>query len=90
LKTLEDIDKSVKEMVKSEKFPIQAIQEIWDTMKRSNLRIIGRPGLHRETLSRKKQNKTKKKTKQKIGREEESLLKGPDFFFFFLRQGFSV
>ena len=30
-----------KENVKSEKFLTQNIQEIWDTMKRTNLRIIG-------------------------------------------------
>jgi hypothetical protein len=38
--TTEDIDTSVKENVKARKFLIQNIQEIWDMMKRSNLRII--------------------------------------------------
>ena len=34
-------DSSVKENVKSNKFLTQNIQELWDTMKRQNLRIIG-------------------------------------------------
>ena len=38
--TIEEIDTSVKENVKSKKFLTQNIQEIWDTMKRPNLRII--------------------------------------------------
>ena len=36
-----ETDISVKENVKSKKFLTQNIQEIWDTMKRPNLRIIG-------------------------------------------------
>ena len=32
---------SIKENIKSNKFLTQIIQEIWDTMKRRNLRIIG-------------------------------------------------
>jgi hypothetical protein len=39
--TMEEIDTSVKENAKSKKFLTQNIQEIWDTMKRSNLRIRG-------------------------------------------------
>ena len=39
--TIEEIDSSVKENIKSNKSLIQNIQEIWDTMKRPNLRIIG-------------------------------------------------
>ena len=38
---LEEIDSSVKENVNSKKILTQSIQEIWDTMKNSNLRIIG-------------------------------------------------
>ena len=38
---IEKGDSSVKENVKSNKFLTQNIQEIWDTMKRQNLRIIG-------------------------------------------------
>ena len=39
--TLAEIDTSLKEKVKSEKFQSQNIQEIKDAMKRQNLRIIG-------------------------------------------------
>ena len=39
--TIEEIDSSVKENIKSNKSLTQNIQEIWDTMKRPNLRIIG-------------------------------------------------
>ena len=39
--TIEEIDSLVKENVKYNKFLAQNIQEIWDTMKRPNLRIIG-------------------------------------------------
>jgi translation initiation factor 2B subunit (eIF-2B alpha/beta/delta family) len=39
--TVEEIDISVKENAKSKRFLIQNIQEIWDTMKTPNLRIIG-------------------------------------------------
>ena len=39
--TIEEIDTSVKENVKPKNFMTQNIQEIWDTMKRPNLRIIG-------------------------------------------------
>ena len=39
--TAEKIDSSVKEIVKPNKFLTQNIQEIWDTMKRPNLKIIG-------------------------------------------------
>ena len=39
--TIEEIDSLVKENIKSNKFLTQNIQEIWDTMKRTNLRIIG-------------------------------------------------
>ena len=39
--TVEEIDLSVKENIKSNKFLIQNIQENWDTKKRPNLRIIG-------------------------------------------------
>ena len=35
------IDSLAKENIKSNKFLTQNIQEIWDTMKRTNLRIIG-------------------------------------------------
>jgi hypothetical protein len=38
---IEEIHTSVKENVKSKKFLTQNIQEIWDIMKRPNLRIIG-------------------------------------------------
>ena len=38
---IEEIDSAVKENVKSIKFLIQNIQEIWDIMKISNLRTIG-------------------------------------------------
>jgi hypothetical protein len=34
-------DTSVKKIIKSKKFLTQNIQEIWDTMKRPYLRIIG-------------------------------------------------
>ena len=39
--TIEEIDTSVKENVKSKMFLTQTIQEIWDNLKRPNLRIIG-------------------------------------------------
>ena len=39
--TIEDINTTVKENTKSIKLQIQNIQEIQDTMKRLNLRIIG-------------------------------------------------
>ena len=42
--TIETIYTLVKENVKSKKFLTQNIQEIWDTMKRPNLRIIGIEG----------------------------------------------
>ena len=38
---IEKTDSSVKENIKSNKFLRQNIQEIWDTKKRPNLRIIG-------------------------------------------------
>ena len=38
--TLEEIDTTVKENSKHKKTPTQSIQEIQDTMKRPNLRII--------------------------------------------------
>ena len=38
---IEEIDISVKENVKSNKLLTQNIQEIWNTMKRPHLRIIG-------------------------------------------------
>ena len=38
---IEEIDSSVKENVKSNKSLTQNIQEIWDTMKRPNIRITG-------------------------------------------------
>ena len=38
---IEEIDTSGKENVKSKKCLTQNIQEIWDTMKRPNLRIMG-------------------------------------------------
>ena len=39
--TIEEIDSSVEENIKSNKSLTQNIQKIWDTMKRPNLRIIG-------------------------------------------------
>ncbi|KAL6080965.1 hypothetical protein STEG23_016230 [Scotinomys teguina] len=39
--TIEKIDSSVKENTKAKKVITQNIQEIWDTIKRPNLRIIG-------------------------------------------------
>ena len=39
--TIGVIDSSVKKKTKSNKFLTQNIQEIWDTMKKPNLRIIG-------------------------------------------------
>ena len=39
--TIEETDSLVKENNKSNKFLTQNIQEIWDTMKRLNLGIIG-------------------------------------------------
>jgi hypothetical protein len=39
--TVEEIDTLVKENAKFKKFPAQNIQEIWDTMKRQNPRIVG-------------------------------------------------
>lgn len=39
--TIEEIDTLVKEKVKAKKLPTQNIQQIWDTLKRSNLGIIG-------------------------------------------------
>ena len=39
--TVEEINSLIKEQNKSNKFLTQNIQEIWDTMKRPNLRIIG-------------------------------------------------
>ena len=39
--TIEEIDSSMKETIKSNKSLTQNIQEIWDTMKRPNLFIIG-------------------------------------------------
>jgi hypothetical protein len=42
--TTEDIDLSVKENVNSKKFLTQNMQEIWDTMKRPNIKIIGTEG----------------------------------------------
>ena len=39
--TKEEIDSLVKENIKYNKFLTQNILEIWDTMKRPNLRIIG-------------------------------------------------
>jgi hypothetical protein len=38
--TKEEIDTSVKVNVKAKKFPTQNSQGIWNTMKRSNLKII--------------------------------------------------
>ena len=40
----EETDTSVKESIKSKKFLTQNSQELWDTMKRPNLRIIGIEG----------------------------------------------
>jgi len=37
--TIEEINTSVKENVKSKKVLLQNIQEIWNTMERTNLRI---------------------------------------------------
>jgi hypothetical protein len=39
--TIEETDTSVKYMLNLKKFLTQHIQEIWDTMKRDNLRMIG-------------------------------------------------
>ena len=39
--TIEETDAPVKENSKSKKFLTQNMQEIWDTMRRPNLRIIG-------------------------------------------------
>ncbi|EGV99742.1 Putative transposase element L1Md-A101/L1Md-A102/L1Md-A2 [Cricetulus griseus] len=39
--TIEEVDSSVKENIKSNKFLTQNICETWDPMKRPNLRIIG-------------------------------------------------
>ncbi|KAL6052546.1 hypothetical protein STEG23_025296 [Scotinomys teguina] len=39
--TIEKIDLTVKENTKTKKVIKQNVQEIWDTMKRSNIRIIG-------------------------------------------------
>ncbi|KAL6087914.1 hypothetical protein STEG23_008170 [Scotinomys teguina] len=39
--TIEEIDSTVKENTKTKKVIKQNVQEIWDTMKRSNIRIIG-------------------------------------------------
>ncbi|KAL6073026.1 hypothetical protein STEG23_000444 [Scotinomys teguina] len=39
--TIEEIDSTVKENTKSKKAITQNVQEIWDTMKRPNLQIIG-------------------------------------------------
>ena len=39
--TIEEADSSVKERVKFSKFVTQNIQEIWDTIKRPNLKITG-------------------------------------------------
>ena len=41
---MEEIDTLIKGNSKSNKFLTQNMQEIWDTMKRSNLRIIGVEG----------------------------------------------
>jgi hypothetical protein len=38
---IEEIDMLVKENAKCKKFLTQNIQEIWDTVKRASLRIIG-------------------------------------------------
>ena len=39
--TIEEINTLIKENSKSNKFLTQNVQEIWDTMKRPNLRIVG-------------------------------------------------
>ena len=39
--TIEGMDTQIKENAKCKKFLTRNIQEIWDTMKRPNLRIIG-------------------------------------------------
>jgi archaellum component FlaC len=39
--TIEDIETSVEENTKCKKFLTQNSQEIWDTLKRPNIRIIG-------------------------------------------------
>ncbi|KAL6093590.1 hypothetical protein STEG23_012833 [Scotinomys teguina] len=39
--TIEEIDSTVKENTKTKKAIKQNVQEIWDTMKRPNIRIIG-------------------------------------------------
>ena len=39
--TIEEINSLIKEQNKSKKFLTQNIEEIWDTVKRPNLRIIG-------------------------------------------------
>ena len=39
--TIEEINALIKEQNKSNKFLTQNIQEIWDTVRRPNLRIIG-------------------------------------------------
>lgn len=38
---IEEMDTSVKENVKCQKLQARNLQELWDTMERSNLRIIG-------------------------------------------------
>jgi hypothetical protein len=38
---IEEIDKSIKQNAKYKKFLTKKIQEIWDLMKRPNLRLIG-------------------------------------------------
>lgn len=50
---IEGIDTSVKENVKSEKILTQHFQEIWDTMKRPSLRIIGIEGEETQMKDRK-------------------------------------
>ncbi|KAL6032987.1 hypothetical protein STEG23_021333 [Scotinomys teguina] len=42
--TIEEIDSTVKENTKTKKAIKQNVQEIWDTMKRPNIRIIGIEG----------------------------------------------
>ena len=39
--TITKIDTLIKENIKSNKFLTLSIQEIWDTMKRPNLKIVG-------------------------------------------------
>ena len=39
--TIEEIDTLIKERAKFKRFLTKIIQEIWDTMKTTNLRIIG-------------------------------------------------